>query len=248
MTWETVAAWEASAKNVLRILEAHLADHDFILGGRPSVADYGLLGPLYAHLWQDPVPGAMIKRDYPRVEQWARRCHGGEPGTTNGGEWLADDAVPDTVIPLLQVFFTEMWPVLRSTCAVLRRYRETIHPSADIPVPSKSFSPSHPDQTGTGPLVHGFSLPFGADGRRGGVSTGRRMVVPYQVWMLQRLEPTVHHGGPSVAALLARFEGAATLSALGKDLAGCRLRKIGGRMHWDLDDASDQATGKQKRS
>ena len=74
VTWETVAAWEASAKNVLRILEAHLADHDFILGGRSSVADYGLLGPLYAHLWRDPVPGAMIKRDYPRVERWVQRA------------------------------------------------------------------------------------------------------------------------------------------------------------------------------
>ena len=77
------------------------------------------------------------------------------------------------------------------------------------------------------------------------------MVVPYQIWMLQRLEPTINQGGPSVAALLAKLEGAATLSGLGEDLAGVRLRKIGGRMHWDLAaDArggeSDQGTGKQK--
>jgi hypothetical protein len=58
----------------------------------------------------------MIREQYPKVTQWIERCHNGEPGATDRSDWLDDDEVPATVTPLLQVFFTEMWPVLVSTC------------------------------------------------------------------------------------------------------------------------------------
>jgi glutathione S-transferase len=35
---------------VLQLLERHFHRCDYVLGGRPSLADLGLLGPLYAHL------------------------------------------------------------------------------------------------------------------------------------------------------------------------------------------------------
>ena len=131
-----------------------------------------------------------------------------------------------------------MWPVLRSSCAIVRAYLGSVHCGSDIPLPSKSFSPSHADQTGWGPLIHAFSLPFASDGSRGAVSTGRRMVIPYQIWMLQRLEPTLERGGAGIAALLARFDGGEKLLRLGEDLAGCRLRKVGGRLYRDESGAA----------
>ena len=53
--------------------------YPFVLGHSPSTADFGLLGPIYAHLYRDPVPGAILRRDYPLVCQWAVRCHEGTP-------------------------------------------------------------------------------------------------------------------------------------------------------------------------
>eukprot|EP00966_Prymnesium_polylepis_P193231 4478808-Prymnesium_polylepis.1 len=67
VTENTVAAWEASCRAVLRAFDDHLAAHHYVLGGGPSTADFGLLGPLYAHLYRDPVPAAMMRAEFPRV-------------------------------------------------------------------------------------------------------------------------------------------------------------------------------------
>ena len=135
VTADTVAAWEASCRALLRAFDAHLAVHPFVLGGRPSTADFGLLGPLYAHLYRDPVPGAMMRAEYPRVHMWCKRMHerGGETATrphahtgpSSGGSvgeaWLGEDTVPPTVLPLLEIFAAEMWPVLKVSLPPLPR-------------------------------------------------------------------------------------------------------------------------------
>ena len=98
-------------------------------------------------------------------------------------------------------------------------------------LPGKSFfaSPGFEEhQTGEGALTHEFRL--------GGVS-GRRMVVPYQIWMLQRLEEAIARCAASVSGrkaledLLGRFEGGQELLDVGVLLAGCRVRKQGGLLY-----------------
>ena len=62
------------------------------------------------------------------------------------------------------------------------------------------------------------------------------MVVPYQIWMLQRLEKLLDRavatrdGRDRVEALLGRFERGPELLELRTRLAGCRVRKQGGRL------------------
>lgn len=232
VTEETVVAWEASCRNVLAIFEEHLAVHPFVLGGRPSTADYGLLGPLYAHLYRDPVPGQMMRADFPRVADWCERTHRGE---VVDGDWLQLDVVPETILPLLQVFFDEFWPVLRSTCGVVTRYlREERAADNQAPLPGKSFGPSSFDQHRGGPLTHCFSLPFDEVGRPGGRSTGRRLVIPYQIWMLQRIEEMSLRNGdavPRLMPLLSRLRDGVDLLHLPDLLDGCRVRKEGGRIY-----------------
>eukprot|EP00450_Noctiluca_scintillans_P016197 CAMPEP_0194522542 /NCGR_PEP_ID=MMETSP0253-20130528/57146_1 /TAXON_ID=2966 /ORGANISM="Noctiluca scintillans" /LENGTH=502 /DNA_ID=CAMNT_0039366989 /DNA_START=57 /DNA_END=1566 /DNA_ORIENTATION=+ len=243
VTWETVAAWEASCKDILSAFEAHLTCHDFVLGALPSTADFGLLGPLYAHLYRDPVPGAMMRIEFPRVANWCERCHnrGGEKtGITTCEElddWLEDDEVPGTILPILEIFFTEMWPVLKSTCRVLTEYlRSGDHGGGALP--SRSLGPDHWDQMGMGPLVHAFSLPFSSKGTEG-ESRGRRMVIPYQVWMLQRVEATLQacKDRAVLEDFLARLGGSDMLQ-LGTMLDGCRVSKKGGLVYPDYFVAS----------
>lgn len=230
VTEETVAAWEASARNILRILDGHFKDHDFILGGKPSTADFGLLGPLYAHLYADPVPGKMMRDEFPHVATWCERVHDRGGLAERGSEqWFEDDHLPDAVMELLQVFFTEFWPVLDSTCRVLTSYLQ----SGKGPLlPGKSFGPDSADQHGTGPLTHAFELPFDAQGRPGGVSKGRRLVVPYQVWMLQRLAAAMGECNDAVMRdFLGRLNGGKDLLQLPSLLSGCRVRKDGGLLY-----------------
>jgi hypothetical protein len=129
------------------------------------------------------------------------------------------------------VFFEEMWPVL---CDAMERLTAFIASDAHTPgdeLPGKTFFATpgfEQHQTGDGVLTHGFAL---------GEAVGRRMVVPYQMWMLGRLERVLaaatatERGRSDVAGLLAGFDAGPELQALGQRLAGCRVRKQAARLH-----------------
>ena len=253
-TERTAPAWEASNTRLLERLEAHFALHDFVLGGLPSLADFGLLGPLYAHLFRDAVSGFTLRTRFPLVTEWVERTNHtgalnartygqklyslgqdgklvGRPATSDSGEWLPGDHIPPTLLPVLEVFFTEMWPVLRSTLTSLRAYLVSGRHTPGGELPGKTFTPTpgfEALQTGDGPLTHEFAI----DDTR-----ARRMVVPYHVWMLQRLADVLHEctrtesGRVRVEALLSAFPKGGELLRLDELLAGCRVRKVGGRIY-----------------
>jgi glutathione S-transferase len=250
----TREAWQASNARVLEALDAHLHHHDFVLGGLPSLADFGLMGPLYAHLFRDAVPGFEMRLRYPLVAEWVERTNGSnalnarsynqrlydvgeggrllpKPATSDGGAWLPDDAIPETLLPLVAVFFDEMWPVLTSSMERLTRYLASAESGVELPGKSFLVTEGFEElQTGDGPLTLSFEI--------GGVRE-RRMLLPYQVWMLQRLadvlrECTADPGGrASVASWLAQFERGPELFELDSRLAGCRVRKQNGRLFAD---------------
>jgi glutathione S-transferase len=241
MTERTMDAWIASHRRIMGILESHFDVHDFVLGGRPSLADFGLLGPLYAHLFRDAVPGFEMRIEYPLVAEWVERTNGtnalnarsynqqlyhlgsdgeliGEVATSDGGEWLADDVIPPTLVPLIDVFFEEMWPTLQASLAALRAYLDSDAHTPDAELPGKSFTATQGFealQRGAGPLTHSFQI--------GGV-TERRMVMPYQTWMLQRI---------AAANDLDTEVAGQRLSELPALLEGCRVKKIAGRLYED---------------
>jgi glutathione S-transferase len=249
----TAPAWEASAQRMLARLEQHFAAHDFVLGGAPSHADFALLGPLYAHLYRDAVAGFQLRTRFPLVAEWVERSNRegslnarsygqrlyslganrelvGRPATSDGGAWLAGDGLAPTLMPVLAVFFEEMWPVLSAALAALRGYLASGAHALGGELPGKSFTASpgfEALQQGEGALAHAFTI----DG-----VAGRRMVVPYQAWMLQRLAAVVAEcraTGPGAAAtdaLLTGFECGAELTRLDRHLAGIRIRKQGGRL------------------
>jgi glutathione S-transferase len=253
MTRRTEAAWQASNERLLARLEAHFAKHDFVLGGLPSLGDFALLGPLYAHLYRDAVSGFQLRSGFPLVAEWVERTNHtgflnarsygqqlyslgpdgelvGRPATSDGGAWLPDDAIPDTLLPVLAVFFEEMWPALEASLAALRGYLASGKHPAGGELPGKTFTVTpgfEALQTGDGPLTHAFTL--------GGV-TERRMVTAIHVWMLQRVEAVLREctstpaGSRAIEALLGAFPNGGALLGLGARLAGCRVRKQGGRL------------------
>jgi len=145
-------------KDFLQSLERHFKEHDFLFGGRPSIGDFGLIGPLYAHLYRDPYPGSLMRRDAPNVAAWVERMI--QP-TEQYGEWLADDAIPETLAPIFERMFAEHWPVLTATATRLEQWA------------TENEGPEVPRIIGE----HQFSI--------GGVEESRA-VLPGSVWKMQR--------------------------------------------------------------
>jgi hypothetical protein len=123
-----------------------------------------------------------------------------------------------------------MWPMLKSTCATLRRHLASGAHTPGGELPGKTFTPTpgfEALQTGNGPLTHEFEI--------GGLRA-RRMVVPYHVWMLQRIADVVREcqasesGRAEIESLLSVLPNGKELLALDAELERCRVRKVGGRL------------------
>lgn len=142
----------------LDCFDAHLKSCPFLLGGRPSVGDFGLMGPLYAHLYRDPYPGRLMRSRAPLVANWVERMNAPQP---RSGDFLPGDDVPETLFPILKMMFEEMFPPMLDTVEKLSDWLDT-HPDDEIP-----------EVLGN----HTFSI-LGV--------TEFRNIRPYNQWMFQR--------------------------------------------------------------
>ena len=136
---------------------------------------------------------------------------------------LEADQVPETLEPILAMFFDEMWPYLKSSVDALQTHIASDRHLPGDELPRKTFTATRGFeelQTGDGPLTVPFKI--------GGISS-RRMVVPYQIWMLQRLDAVMTNApGGQLALWLQRFADGEQLLSLGTRLKGCAIEKRGG--------------------
>lgn len=130
VTPETIPGIEAAYQAFLADFSTHLATQPFLLGTRPSIGDFGLLGPLYAHLLRDPASGEIMRRLAPRVADWTERCHDPEPGA---GEFLPGDECPETLAPMLRRQAEEQLPFLAATADLLAAWTKDQQPGTAIP-------------------------------------------------------------------------------------------------------------------
>jgi glutathione S-transferase len=117
----TTAAFETAYLDLLDALDVHLQQWPYLLGGHPSVADFGLMAPLYAHLGRDPVPASIMKNRAPNVYRWTERMN--LPGiadpefTRIPTDWLPDDAIPPSLEAVLEIVFRDWTPELEANAA-----------------------------------------------------------------------------------------------------------------------------------
>lgn len=164
VTPATVPAIEKSYEALLGELDRHFAAHEFLFGSKPSIGDFGLIGPLYAHLYRDPASGELMKRIAPHAARWVERMM--RPPHPKGGAFLPRDETPATLMPVLQRMMREMVPVLVSTAHHFEKWVAE-HPGA------KAGTEEIPRAIG----MHGFTLE--------GVKE-QRAIFPFDLWMLQR--------------------------------------------------------------
>lgn len=154
------AAVEASYQGLLAELDAHFAAQPALLGPQATLADFGLIGPLYAHQYRDPASGALMRHLAPQLVRWVEQLQF-QPQALRQPLPPGDD-LPPTLLPVLRRMAREQLPVLVDSARRVRAWMAE-HPGQPLPRSLGS---------------HGFTL----EGCR-----GERIIRPYSLWMLQRV-------------------------------------------------------------
>jgi glutathione S-transferase len=111
VTPQTIPTIEAAYCDLLDALDDHFLHFPYLLGGRPSIADFGLMAPMFAHLARDPVPSTLMKNRAPNVFRWTERMNlariadGEFPDSPES--YPADDVIPPTLEPVLRLVFED---------------------------------------------------------------------------------------------------------------------------------------------
>lgn len=178
---ETIEAeWFA----VLKELEVHFRAHPYLLGERPCIGDFALVGALYAHMYRDATAGTLMRNEALSVARYVERMMW--PSGEAIGEYLDGDTVPETLAPILKRMMREEMPCLVDVAKQLANWKEA-NPGEPIP-----------RVIGMHKFTHGGK-------------TAERVMMPYPLWMLDRAKGIHDNMSPDdrarATALLLEFEG-----------------------------------------
>ena len=173
---ETYAKIEETYADFLARFDAHLAEHHYLLGGRPTVGDYGLFNPLFAHLGRDPYPTTLMKEIAPRVFRWTEQMNAPEALhdhniTHTQNDMCADDDVPETLKHLMRYVRDEY---LSEIAAHVAHANDWLAARPDI-------------EPGTNGLDNPATRAIGTVEFEWRGIPLKTMVMPYRFYLLQRL-------------------------------------------------------------
>jgi len=175
VTPDTIPVIEAAYADLLAALDAHFLEHPYVLGGRPTIADYGLYAPLYAHLSRDPAPSLLMKKNANRVWRWVERMTAPDldkpefPAMPDA--LLEADNIPDTLANILKLVATDYLPEIISLVDYINRYIDENDPAEGTAVITNTAKRS----------LGGFHVMIR--------DTDHRLVARhYSIWMLQRVQ------------------------------------------------------------
>ena len=114
VTEHTQDVVESLYLDYLDALNAHFEQYPYLLGWRPSVGDFGLIAPMYAHLGRDPHPAQLMQQRAVSVHRWVERMNRADqdvPEFFNAGtEFIDDDKVPESLMAVLRVLAEDFVP------------------------------------------------------------------------------------------------------------------------------------------
>jgi glutathione S-transferase len=112
-------AIEESIDTLYDLLNAHFLRYPYILGGVPSLADYGLMGPLYAHHSRDVASSNRLKLRAPAIYRWIETML--RPPIVDPEVWqvpqefFSVDELPDTLLAFLKALGKNFIPEVTAT-------------------------------------------------------------------------------------------------------------------------------------
>ena len=167
--------WRWAAK-MMDALDAQLAQSPYLLGGRASRFDFGLICPFYGHIARDPWSRDEFLLARPHLHAWVWRMN--QPYLTRGAPQFppAGTPLPPTLEPIVRSIFDEFLPFVEGTLAELRRAVPALRKGMRIPR-----------------MLGMVSFPYaGGDFRRLGL--------PFVLWMVQRATDRLEAMSPTDAA------------------------------------------------
>ncbi len=119
---------EASAQEIMQLLQETLVDEPFFFGSRPSLADFGWFGQL-TQLANDPTPSALMREHYPLVYRWLMNV---DDLSGHEGDWVkADKTFSPRVLGLLTLVGRYYMPFLLANAEAISRGAERFQFAVD---------------------------------------------------------------------------------------------------------------------
>ena len=123
---------EALYLEYLEALNTHFEHYPYLLGWRPCIGDFGLLAPMYAHLGRDPYPARLMQQRAPAVYRWVERMNREDqdaPEYFNAGNvFLANDEIPETLIPVLKILAEDFVPETLAAAELINNWLDEHQP------------------------------------------------------------------------------------------------------------------------
>ena len=123
---------EALYLEYLDALNRHLENYPYLLGWRPCIGDFGLLAPMYAHLGRDPYPARLMQQRAPAVYRWVERMNREDQDAPEyfsaGNDFLANDEVPETLIPVLNILAEDFVPETLAAADLINNWLDQHQP------------------------------------------------------------------------------------------------------------------------
>jgi glutathione S-transferase len=119
---------EASTDRLYDVLNAHFLEYPYILGGVPSLADYGMMGALYAHHGRDVSSSNAMKVRAPALYRWIETMQ--RPPVVDPEVWhvpqeyFSVDDLPDTLIAFLKLIAEDYVPEINATMDLYHQWLE----------------------------------------------------------------------------------------------------------------------------
>ena len=175
ITTQSTAAVEASYYALLTALDAHFRVHPYVLGGMPTVADFGFIANLFAHLGRDPYPSMQMKLQAPSVYRFTERMMASDADAPEFPHSRAalpeDDTVPETLGAVARCMAQDFLPELR---AIVHSLDAWLAQQGDFaPLAPVSAKPSIRMLTSAEFSLRGTAM--------------QSMAGPYTLYMLQRV-------------------------------------------------------------
>ena len=137
VTEHTQGVVESLYLDYLDALNTHLEQYPYLLGWRPSVGDFGLIAPMYAHLGRDPHPAKLMQQRAVSVYRWVERMNRADqdvPEFFNAGtEFIDDDEVPESLMAVLRILAEDFVPETLAAADAINGWLTENKPEAGAP-------------------------------------------------------------------------------------------------------------------
>jgi glutathione S-transferase len=124
VTPQTRAHVESVYLNTLDCLQAIFETQPFLLGGKPSLADYGFFASMFRHFSLDPTPSLIMQSRAPAVCEWVARLWNSKHSTATGN-WAPAGTLPSGWTPILRDIGQAYLPYLHANAVAWRQGRKT---------------------------------------------------------------------------------------------------------------------------